>query len=113
MKNKILTSPLFDRRYKRFKKKFPSLESEMIDFLKLLDDNPMMGVLISENTYKVRLASADKNKGRSGGFRVITYLVKELLNSNFEINLLVIYDKSEESSFDKSQIKTLIKKLEL
>jgi len=33
VKNRILTSPLFDKRYKRFKKKFPSLERELAAFV--------------------------------------------------------------------------------
>lgn len=113
MKNKIVTSPLFDKRYKRFKKKFPSLERELTDFVSLLDENPKVGILITDNVYKIRLSSTDKNSGKSGGFRIITYVVDEISSSTFEINLLIIYDKSEESNFDKNEIKTIIKQLGL
>lgn len=113
MKNKIVTSPLFDKRFKRFKKKFPSLENELTEFVNLIDENPKSGVLITDNVYKIRLASSDKNSGKSGGFRIITYIVEEVSASQFEINLLIIYDKSEESSFDKNEIKKLIKQLDL
>jgi mRNA-degrading endonuclease RelE of RelBE toxin-antitoxin system len=113
MKNRIVTSPLFDKRYKRFKKKFPSLEKELIEFLNLIDENPKVGILITDNVYKIRLASADKNSGKSGGFRIITYVVDEITGSTFEIILLIIYDKSEESSFDKNEIKNIIKQLGL
>ena len=98
MKNKIVTSPLFDKRYKRFKKKFPSLENELAEFVKLIDENPRLGVLITDNVYKIRLASSDKNSGKSGGFRIITFVVNEVSTAQYEINLLIIYDKSEESS---------------
>lgn len=77
MKNKISTIQVFDVRYKRFLKKFPNLEAEMIEFKKELLKDPKQGVLITENTYKIRLASIDKNKGKSGGFRIITYLIDE------------------------------------
>lgn len=113
MKNKIVTSPLFDKRYKRFKKKFPSLENELAEFVKLIDENPRLGVLITDNVYKIRLASSDKNSGKSGGFRIITFVVNEVSTAQFEINLLIIYDKSEESSFDKNEIKKIIKDLDL
>lgn len=113
MKNKIVTSPLFDKRFKRFKKKFPSLENELAEFVNLIDENPKSGVLITDNVYKIRLASSDKNSGKSGGFRIITYIVEEVSASQFEINLLIIYDKSEESSFDKNEIKKIIKQLDL
>jgi len=39
-----------------------------------LEENPQLGTLITENVYKVRLASKSKGKGKSGGFRIINYL---------------------------------------
>lgn len=108
MKNSITTIPIFDTRYKRFIKKFPTLEEEITAFKKELLKNPKQGILITENAYKIRLASIDKNKGKSGGFRVITYLIEEN-NDRLEIVLLMIYDKSEESSFNKTAIIKIIK----
>jgi hypothetical protein len=55
------------------------------------------------------LASSDKNSGKSGGFRIITYLIEEKENG-IEINLMLIYDKSEESSVTKTAILKIIKK---
>jgi mRNA-degrading endonuclease RelE of RelBE toxin-antitoxin system len=112
MANSIVLSPIFETRFKRFKKKFPTLESEFNEFALLLLQNPTMGVLITENVYKIRIASTDKNSGKSGGFRVITYLINKIEN-NTEINLIIIYDKSEEASFNKNQIKALLKNLGL
>ena len=110
MKNKIETSPLFETRYKRFRKKFPSIENEMEDLKKQLLENPKTGTLITQNTYKIRLGSIDKNKGKSGGFRIITYLIEEKQNG-VEINLLLIYDKSEDASFNKPYILKLVKNM--
>jgi|JI61114DRNA_FD_contig_31_2419098_length_904_multi_3_in_0_out_0_2 mRNA-degrading endonuclease RelE of RelBE toxin-antitoxin system len=112
MANSIVLSPIFETRFKRFKKKFPTLEKEFNEFALLLMQNPTMGVLITENVYKIRIASSDKNSGKSGGFRVITYLINEK-EENTEINIIIIYDKSEESSFNKNEIKKLLKKLDL
>jgi mRNA-degrading endonuclease RelE of RelBE toxin-antitoxin system len=109
MENRIVTLPIFDTRYKRFSKKFPSLNSELLELKKILLENPKSGVLITENTYKIRLASSDKNSGKSGGFRIITYLIDEK-EDGVEINLMLIYDKSEESSITKSEIIKIIKK---
>jgi len=77
MKNRIVTLPIFDKRYKRFSKKFPSLNKDLLVLKALLLENPKIGVLITENTYKIRLASTDKNSGKSGGFRIITYLIEK------------------------------------
>lgn len=54
MKNKIVTLPIFDVRYKRFSKKFPSLESELLALKELLLENPKSGILITANAYKIR-----------------------------------------------------------
>ena len=110
MKNSIVTTSFFESRYKRFKKKFPTIENEMEDLKNILLENPKTGTLITQNVYKIRLASTDKNKGKSGGFRIITYLIEEK-ETGFEINLMLIYDKSEDSSFDKNYIKKLIKSI--
>lgn len=109
MKNEITTIQLFDIRYKRFIKKFPTLEAEMLQLKNDLLENPKTGVLITNNTYKIRLASTDKNKGKSGGFRIITYLIEEN-ETGTEIILLIIYDKSEESNYDKNAVIKIIKK---
>ena len=61
MENRIVTLPIFDTRYKRFSKKIPSLNRELLELKKILLENPKSGVLITENTYKIRLASSDKN----------------------------------------------------
>lgn len=50
--------------------------------------------------YKIRLAIKSKGKGKSGGARVITYV----LTDNNEIYLLTIYDKSEFDSIDDKTI---------
>ena len=109
MKNKIFTLPIFDSRYKRFLKKFPSLQGELFELKEQLLENPKMGTLITDNTYKIRLASFDKNSGNSGGFRIITYLIEEN-TEDCEINLLLIYDKSEESTIKKAEIIKIIRK---
>ena len=109
MKNRIVTLPIFDTRYKRFSKKFPSLKMELLELKKTLLENPKSGILITENTYKIRLASFDKNSGKSGGFRIITYLIDEK-EDGIEIVLLLIYDKSEDGSFNKTEIIKIIKK---
>jgi len=82
-------------------------------YLNLIDENPKSGILITDNVFKIRLASSDKNSGESGGFRIITYIVDEISSSTFEIILLIIYDKSEERNFDKNEIKKIIKQLDL
>jgi hypothetical protein len=70
-----------------------------------LEENPETGTSLGNNAYKIRIAIKSKGKGKSGGGRVISYLIIE----NKEIYLLTIFDKSE---FDTIDDKTLVKIIE-
>ncbi len=108
MATKIIPTPIFESKYKRLSKKFPSLGRELEELENNLLENPELGEPLGANLYKIRLASKDKGKGKSGGFRVITYLLQENSNSN-EIFLITIYDKSEDSTITKSNLQRLVK----
>ncbi|MEI7584544.1 Type 1 glutamine amidotransferase-like domain-containing protein [Runella sp.] len=93
---------------KKFLKKFPGLAEELINFEAQLLENPKLGKSLGAGLYKVRLGG--KDKGKSGGFRVINYLIteeKEVLI----VNVIAIYDKSEEENSHKFTLIKLIKKI--
>ena len=70
--------------------------------------NPTAGVDLGDNTRKVRMSIASKNKGKSSGARVITCTVLVgVENSN--ISLLTIYDKGEQVNISKKDIEYLKK----
>ena len=87
-------------------KKYPSLVQDLQTFQKLLIDNPFMGVELSGGFRKIRMSVKSKNKGKSGGARVITfnYMVNETCD---KIVLVKIYDKSEENNVSDAQIKQI------
>jgi len=103
----VIPSTKFKKEAKRLIKKFPSLKQELYDLSIILTKNPETGTPLGNNTYKVRLAIKSKGKGKSGGARVITYVVTE----NKEIYLLTIYDKSEFDTLDDKTIKIIIESL--
>lgn len=105
----VIPSDKFKREAKRLIKKFPSLKQELADLNKLLTEEPESGTPLGEDTYKVRVAIRSKGKGKSGGARVITYIVTD----NKEVYLLTIYDKSDFDSVDDKTIKIIIKSLYL
>ena len=96
----VIPSDKFKRETKRLIKKFPSLKQDLPIQVQHLN-KPQRQVQLGNNTYKIRLAIKTKGKGKSGGARVITYLVTQ----NQEIYLLTIYDKSEFDSIDDNVIK--------
>jgi len=67
-----------------------------------------MGDNYGGNIYKVRLADESKGKGKSGGFRVINYIIEENAGST-EVYLITIFDKSEEASISKDDIRSILK----
>ena len=98
----------FQRQAKRLIKKFPSLKKEVLDLIESLKDDPQQGTPLGDGCFKIRLSIASKNKGKSGGARVITCVYV----ADNEIYLLSIYDKSERSSLNDQEIKALIKIVE-
>ncbi len=110
MNNKVIVTETFERRVRRFLKKFRSLSEELEKLEQELLENPKKGVCLGSDIYKIRLASKSKGRGKSGDFRVITYLL-EIDNDSFKIYLLTMYDKSEEVTITKSKLFELVRKI--
>ncbi len=99
----------FEKELKRLVKKFPSLKFEFIQLLELLTTNPTTGISLGNNLYKIRISIASKRKGKSGGARVITYvLVKEET-----VLLVTIYDKGEKSNIAEEEIQDILDQSDL
>jgi hypothetical protein len=75
MANNVIPTPFFENKYKRLSKKFPSLDNELAQLEQKLLSDPRIGTSLGANIFKVRLAT--KDKGKSGGLRIITYLIDE------------------------------------
>ncbi len=73
-----------------------------------LKENPTIGTPLGNNVYKIRLAITSKNRGKSGGARVVTF-VKIILET---VTLISIYSKGEQSTLDNNQINDLVKEFE-
>ena len=106
MNYQIITTKDFESNFKRLLKKYHSLDIDYEVLINELLANPQMGDDLGGNIRKVRMAISSKNKGKSGGARVITCNV--LVNMvNTDIYLLTIYDKGEKDSISKQQIEFL------
>jgi len=100
----IYTVPPFDKQLKRLAKKYPSIKNDFSDFLKSIKENPEQGTALGNNCFKIRLATASKGKGKSGGARVITHY--KVIQS--AVYLLSIYDKSENEDIPNKFISDLL-----
>jgi len=107
--NKVITTTVFARKVKPFLKKYKTLGDSLLFLQKELIENPRLGTSYGANIYKVRVADPSKGTGTRGGFRVVTYLVTENIDS-ITIQLITILNKSEEDSITKDDVLKLIKK---
>lgn len=114
MKVEIKLTDDFHRAAKKLLKKYRSLNAELQALSAELKENPRMGILIAEDTYKIRLAVKSKGSGKSGGMRVITYIHAIIVESeeNIQVYLLTIYDKSEFDNISDSYLKSVIESIQ-
>lgn len=103
----IITTDFFVIELKHLSKKYPSIKQDISNLVKQILENPFQGVPIGNDCYKIRIAITSKQKGKSGGARVITHvqITKET------IYLLSIYDKSEIQDLSDKDIENRLKNL--
>lgn len=75
MSYNIKTVPDFDKEAKRIAKKHKGIKQDISKLIDDLEENPFLGIHLGQNVYKIRLAISGTNKGKSGGARVITYIM--------------------------------------
>ena len=106
---KIASTSFFIKELKSLAKKYRSLEDDLMELAESLIENPIQGDALSHSCFKVRLAISSKNKGKSGGARVITNVHID----NEVIYLLSIYDKSDQDTISEKELIKRLKALDL
>jgi mRNA-degrading endonuclease RelE of RelBE toxin-antitoxin system len=109
MSYKIVSTHTFERELKRLAKKHRSIKNDVIELGEQLEKTPILGDEVIQNCYKIRMAITSKNKGKSGGARVITYVYVALET----VFLLSIYDKGEQEDISNHELNELIESLGL
>ncbi len=105
MNYSVYPTPEFKKLLKKLYKKYPSIKADLQDLINTLKETPDTGIHLGQGIHKVRLAITSKGKGKSGGARVITYMITE----DNEVYLVHIYDKSQLENITKEQIIELLK----
>lgn len=108
MSNKIIVRPTFQKQAKRLARRYKSFPNDLQKLIDELKENAALGTSLGGNVYKIRLAIASKNKGKSGGARVISYAYQTAET----IYLLSIYDKADTENITDSELKNLIAEVE-
>ncbi len=107
MNYKIVPSDEFKKNVKSLKKKYRNIKKDIELLAEELLLNPCIGTELGNNTYKIRIKNRDNNKGKSAGYRIITYIVDE----QSKIFLVSIYSKSEQDNILDDELKSLIENL--
>ena len=107
MKHKVIPTPEFEKELRPLLKRHRSLAQDLLMLERDLEEHPTKGTRLGNNLFKVRLSIASKGKGKSGGARVITYVVTE----DHEVYLLSIYDKADYDTVDIKALKILAAEL--
>lgn len=102
--------PEFKRQFKRLAKKYHSIRSDYDAWLNEILQNPLVGDDLGGGVRKIRMAIADKGKGKSGGARILTLNVM-VSDDGLNVTLLTIYDKGEISNVKDEYVKFLIENL--
>jgi len=109
MSYNVIPTPDFKKLFKKLAKKYPSLKADLQQLINMLAEEPKTGIDLGQGIHKIRMAISSKGKGKSGGSRVITFLVTE----DNEVYLVHIYDKSQLDNITKDQIIEMLKKAAL
>lgn len=105
MKYEVILTPDFKRLFKRLSKKYSSINDDLRDLISILELKPETGISLGYGIFKIRMAIRSKGKGKSGGARIITYLISK----DREIYLVHIYDKNQLENLTRDQIMILLK----
>lgn len=110
MEANIELGPEFKRQFKRLAKKYRSLRNDIDVWRKDIIANPLVGDDLGGGVRKIRMAIADKGKGKRGGAPILTLNV-QVSEDGMNVTLLTIYDKGEISNVKDEYIEYLIRNL--
>ena len=98
----------FKKDLKKLSKKYRLIRNDIEDLIVELEKNSKIGTPLGNDLYKIRVANSSIPTGKSGGFRVITYIVideKIILNR--------IYSKSEKENISDAELIEIIRAIGL
>lgn len=101
-------SDSFRKDLKKLSKKYRLIRIDIEKLITELEKNPTIGTFLGNDLYKIRLANSSVPTGKSGGFRVITYVIideKIILNR--------IYSKSDKENLSDFELVEILKAIGL
>jgi len=102
----VIEQELYKKAVKQLSKNYRNVELDVKSFLESINTKNDLGIELKSNVFKVRIKNSNKNKGKSAGYRLISYLA---IVEN-ELHLLYIYDKSSLVNITENELDKLIAK---
>lgn len=102
----VVEEELFSKAHKKLSKKYNNIDKDLDNFLNSIEYKSDLGIEIKANVFKARITNSDKNKGKSSGYRLISYLA--IIDN--KLHLLYIYDKSTLVNVTEQEIDNIILK---
>jgi len=103
----VLALNEFKKNTKKLSKRYKKIKFDILALIEQLESDPHIGTHLFSNCYKIRLANSSVLTGKSGGFRVITFI-----DETSNVYLLTIYSKSDQDNISDAKIVDLIKSIE-
>jgi hypothetical protein len=104
MKFQVVEKLLYQKAYKKLSKQYRQIDDDIDNFLNSISSKEDLGIELKSNIFKTRIKNSDKNKGKSAGYRLISYIT--LIDN--ELHLLYIYDKSKLENLTEKEIDNLV-----
>ena len=101
----IILTDNFKKKAKPLIIKYVLLKEELAELFIELEQNPTLGTALGNDIYKIRLAIASKNKGKSGGARILTFV--KIVDA--VVLVFSIYNKGDRDSISDNEIQELLK----
>ena len=102
----VVEQELYKKAIKKLSKTYRNIDLDIKDFLSSINTKEDLGTELKSHVFKVRVANSNKNKGKSAGYRLISYLA---IVEN-ELHLLYIYDKSKLVNVTEKEVDELVTK---
>ena len=108
---KVLTTRVFLRRLRQLLKTYPSVIADLAPLIALLKQGETPGDRVprvkGQPIFKVRVPNRDAQSGKSGGYRVIYYIV-----TDEQRLLLTIYSKTDQTDITPDELLRIIEEWE-
>jgi len=102
MNYRIDSDANFDKDVKNLKKKFKLIKQDLVALVEILKTNPFSGIDLGSGLFKIRLKNSSIPTGKSGGFRIIYYVVIDK-----RVILLKMYSKTEKENITDNEFNNL------